>query len=116
MTVLHLQTRGGRATRAENHENKYGSLFSGMLCETGVEGDEGRWWCSVDKLMVVVGHCICKREARGGLGVKNHKNECGSSFLGTPCEMGGGGDAVRISWWWWWGGVTNMDLVLPIVC
>ena len=94
---MHSQTRGGRATRAENHENECGSSFSGTPYEMGAEGDEGRWWCGADKLVVVVGHCICKREARGGLRDENHENKHSSSFLGTPCETGvedDGGEVV----------------------
>jgi hypothetical protein len=47
----------------KNHENKGGSSFSGTPCETGVQDDEGRWWCSSDKLLVVVGRCLCKYKA-----------------------------------------------------
>jgi hypothetical protein len=79
-----------------------------MPCETGVEDDEGRWWCSTDKLVVVVGRCIRKREAGGQLGLKTMKTSVAAHFRVHHVKLGrrvmrGGGGVVQISWWWWWG-------------
>ena len=99
-----------RGLRDENYENKRSSSFSGTQCETGLEGDGGRWWCSADKLVVVGGIAFANTRQKG-LGVKNHENERGSSFSGTPCEMGAQDDGGR-----WWGGADKLVVVVVGWC
>ena len=45
-----------------------------MPCATAVEGNGGRWWDEVDKVVVVMGLRVRKQEA-GGAGGQNHKTE-----------------------------------------
>jgi hypothetical protein len=44
-------------------------------CETVVEGKGGRWWDKVDKVVVVMGLCVCKYEAGGGAEAKSDETE-----------------------------------------
>ena len=53
-----------------------------MPCETAVEGDRGRWWDEVDKVVVVVGVSVRKRKAGGRAGAKSDETECDGSVLG----------------------------------
>ena len=48
-----------------------------------------------DPTPVVVGRCVRKREARGGLGAENHETERISSVSGAPCETVTEGDWGR---------------------
>jgi hypothetical protein len=65
--AAHLQTRGGRGGwGAKNHETKRDGLISDVPCETAVEGNGGRWWRGMDKVVLVLGLRIRKREAREG--------------------------------------------------
>jgi hypothetical protein len=54
--------------RAKSHETERDGSVSGALCKMAVEGNGGRWWDEVDKVMVVVGLCIHKHEAGEGAG------------------------------------------------
>jgi hypothetical protein len=81
-------------------------LVSGASMEMAAEGDGWRWCDDADEVVVVVGGCVCKREAGGGVGAENHETEHDSLVSGAPCErmvkgVGGGGGVVWASWWWW---------------
>ena len=52
--------------------NCWGSISS-PPSEIGVNISEGRWCGGADEVVVVVGHCVCKREA--GEGAKGQKIE-----------------------------------------
>ena len=73
-----------------------------------MKSSEGRWGGGADEVVVVVGRCVCKREAGGGLGSKTTKTSVAARFRVRRAKrgcrtMGRGGGAVRISLWWWWG-------------
>ena len=47
----------------------------------------GWWWDGIDKVVVALGSCIHKREAREGVVDQNPKpSHCGL-VLGLPCQM-----------------------------
>ena len=48
-------------------------MISGALSEMGVESSGGRWCGSANEVVVMAGHCICKREA--GEGPEGQKSE-----------------------------------------
>ena len=67
-----------------------------MLCKMVVEGNGGRWWDEVDKVVVVVGLCVRKREGGGGLGPNPTKPSVMARFQAHHVKrwwraMGGGG-------------------------
>jgi hypothetical protein len=76
----------GGGAGAKSDETKRDGLVSGAPCETAVESDGGRWWDEVDKVTVVVGLCVHKREAGGGAGAETEPSR---SVLGAPCETSG---------------------------
>ena len=61
----------------------------------GVEGDGGRWWDEVDKVVVGGELCVRKHEAGGGAGAKSDETERDGSVSGAPCEMAVEGDGGR---------------------
>jgi hypothetical protein len=99
----------GGGIRAESHKNERSGSVSGAPCKTVVDFDGGRWWCGADKVAAVVGCCVRKRKAGGGLGAKHRKNERNSSVLGAPCETAVEGDGGR-----WWCGVGKLVVVVGL--
>jgi hypothetical protein len=103
---------GGRAG-AKSDETEHDGSVSGVSCETAVEGDGGRWWDEVDKVVVVVGLCVglCvrKREAGGGAGAKSDKTEHDGSVSGAPCETAVESDGGR-----WWDEVDKVTVVVGL--
>jgi hypothetical protein len=74
-----------------------------------VEGDGGTWWDEVDKVVVVVGLCVSKREAGEGAGAKSNKTERDGSVLGAPCET-----TVEVDGGRWWDGVDKVVVVVGL--
>jgi hypothetical protein len=68
-------TRQERGLRAKTHKTERDGSVLGVLCETVVEDNGGRRWDEVDEVVVVVGLCVCKREAGEGIGAKTDKTE-----------------------------------------
>jgi hypothetical protein len=64
---------GGGSEAKSNKTERDGSV-SGAPCETAPGGDGGRWWDEVDKVVVVVGLCVRKREAGEGAGLQIRRN------------------------------------------
>jgi hypothetical protein len=54
----------------KSDKTKRDGSVAGAPCETAAEGDGGRWWDEVDKVVLVVGLCVHKREAGEGAGVQ----------------------------------------------
>ena len=52
----------------------------GAPMEIAAECDGGRWCGGADEVVVVVGRCVCKREAGGGLGSKTTKTSVAARF------------------------------------
>jgi len=78
--------------------------------EIAADSDGGRWCGGAEEVVVVVGRCVCKREAGGGLGSKTTKTSVAARFRVRRAKrgrrtMGRGSGAVQISWWRW-GGVA----------
>ena len=61
------QREAGGGVSAKNPKPSVCSLASGVLCETAVWGDNGRWWVPVDGMEVLGGLCICQHEAGAGV-------------------------------------------------
>ena len=81
---------------AKTQKLRWQSSVSGAPIEMAADGDEWRWCGDADEVVVVVvGRCIRKREARGGLGAENHETERVSSVSGAPCETVMEGDWGR---------------------
>jgi hypothetical protein len=74
-----------------------------------VEGDGGRWWDEVGKVVVVVGLCIHKCEAGVGAGAKSDEIERDGSILGALCETTVEGDGGR-----WWDKVDDVVVVMGL--
>ena len=91
----------GGGTEAKFNKTKCDGSVSGALCKTAVEGNGGRWWDEVDKVVMVVDLCIRKREAGEGPGVKSNETKRNGSVSGavhkTAVESNGGR-------WWGQGG------------
>ena len=86
----------GEGLGAKSDETERNGSVSGTPCETAVEGDGVRWWDEVDKVVVVVGLCIRKCEAGGGLGPNPTKPSMMAWFWARHAKrqwrtMGGGG-------------------------
>jgi hypothetical protein len=86
----------GEGAGAKSDETERDGSVSGAPCETAVEGDGGRWWDEVDEVVVVVGLCVRKREAGGGLGPNPTKPSAMARFRVRRVKrrwraMGGGG-------------------------
>ena len=64
LSVRKCEAGGGAG--AKSNETERDGLVSGTPCKTAVEGNGGRWWDEVDKVVVVGELCVCKREAGGG--------------------------------------------------
>ena len=79
---VHKREAGGRAGAKSDETERDGSV-SGVPCETVVEGDRGRWWDEVDKVVVVVGVCVRKHEAGGRDGAKSDETKCDGSVSGV---------------------------------
>jgi hypothetical protein len=77
--------------------------------EMAAEGDGWRWCDDADEVVVVVGGCVCKREAGGGVGAENHETEHDSLVLGVPCERTVKGDGGR-----WWCGAGKLVVVVGL--
>jgi hypothetical protein len=104
-----IECHARRGSWGPNPENRAGDLVSGVSMEMVAEGD-GWWRCGdADEMVVVVGRCVCKREAGGGLGAENHETERDSSFLGAPCETTVKGDGGR-----WWCGAGKLVVVVGL--
>ena len=67
---LCIQKREAGGGLGPNKTERDGSV-SGTPYETVVEGNGGRWWDEVDKVVVVVGLCVRKWEAGGRAGGQN---------------------------------------------
>jgi hypothetical protein len=77
--------------------------------EIVAEDDGWRWCDDADEVVVVVGCCVCKHEAGGGLGAENHETECDNSVSGAPCERTVKGDGGR-----WWCGAGKLVVVVGL--
>jgi len=98
--------RLGEGVWAKNAKPSCRSLVSGTPCETAVGDDVEGWWDGVVVVVVVVvWPSGWKREARGGVWVKNAKPSCRSSVSGAPCETAAGDDGEG-----WWGGVDKVTV------
>jgi hypothetical protein len=82
---------------------------SGVPCEMAVEGDRGRWWDEVDKVVVAAGVCICKREAGGKAGAKSDETKCNGSVSGVSCKTAVEGNGGR-----WWDEVDKVAVVVGL--
>jgi hypothetical protein len=80
-----------RGLGAKYHETERDGSISGAPCEKAVEGDEGRWWHSVDEVVVVVGLRVRKREAGEGAGGQKPRNQARWLDFGRALRNGGGG-------------------------
>ena len=58
-----------------------------------MESGGGSWCGGADEVMVVVGHCICKREAGDGVWAKKPKPSCCGSISGALCKTANGNSA-----------------------
>src|ERR1700729_4091035 len=72
----------GAGDKADEIERN-GSISSAP-CETTMEGNGGRWWDEVDDVVVVMGLCVRKCEARGGAGAKSNETERDGGVSGAP--------------------------------
>jgi hypothetical protein len=95
--ALRLQMRGRRGAGAKSDKTERDGSVSGMPCETAVEGNGGRWWDEVGKVVVVVGLCVRKCEAGVGARAKSDEIERDGSISGALCETTVDGDGGR--WW-----------------
>ena len=59
-----------------------------MPLEMGVESGRGRWCGSANEVVVVVGHCVWKCEAREGTEGEKSEIEPQGLDLGVPSEIG----------------------------
>jgi hypothetical protein len=66
--------RRERGLGAKSDETEHDGSVSGTPYETAAEGDGGRWWDEVDRVVVVVELCVRKREAGEGAGVQIRQN------------------------------------------
>ena len=65
--------RRGKGPAPKKPETECGGSVSGVTCQMVVENDGGRWWGTVDEVVVVVGGCAFE-SAQGGLGPKKPEN------------------------------------------
>jgi hypothetical protein len=56
----------GEGLRTEYLKSSCWGSISGAPLEMGVENGVGRWYGGADEVVVVVGYCVRKREAREG--------------------------------------------------
>jgi hypothetical protein len=92
----------------KNKKTERGGSVSGVPWQMAMKGGRGRWWCGVDKVVMMVGLCVRKHKLREGLGYKSPKTKHSglvSAMQGKQRwrAMGGGGGMMWIRWWWWWG-------------
>ena len=64
----------GEGAGAKNPKSRRLSSISGAPSEMGVGSSGGRWCDGADEVVVVVGRCICKREAREGAEGQKSRN------------------------------------------
>jgi hypothetical protein len=63
---MFTNTRRERGIGAKSDKTECDGSVSGAPCEMVVEGDGGRWWYEVDKVVVVVGLRVHKCEVGEG--------------------------------------------------